>query len=240
MKRLLVAPARASTGDLRREGIEVLRPNFWVVRVNLLGLEPQKVHQLVKLLRTDPSDRVRKDFSKVETKMWKRYEAKGADRMSKASINVTGGTKDEPTMRALRIRLEKHGFESALVPGPLLLATQGGINPDVTVMPFATSSAFGPTKEILVKSAMVCNSGGIQDPDLDVEHGSSALWTSHSLRRLANTVAQRDAEKTGTSPGEIDIYLGWHEKILLKDMQVHYAAMSIRQRMDKAKITRGL
>ena len=76
-----------------------------------------------------------------------------------------------------------------------------------------------------------------QDPDLDVEHGRVAIWTTHSLRRGADTSARRHMERTGTSEGEIDIYFGWHEKILLKEMQVHYAAMSIRERMAKAKIT---
>ena len=43
--------------------------------------------------------------------------------------------------------------------------------------------------------------------------------------------------KTGVTEGQIDIYFGWHEKILLKAMQVHYAALSIRARMTLAKIT---
>ena len=29
---------------------------------------------------------------------------------------------------------------------------------------------------------------------------------------------------------------GWHEKILLREMQVHYASMSIRERMKQARI----
>ena len=45
---------------------------------------------------------------------------------------------------------------------------------------------------------------------------------------------------TGTSAAEIDIYFGWHEKILLKDMQAHYSAMSVRERFKKARITGGM
>ena len=60
------------------------------------------------------------------------------------------------------------------------------------------------------------------------------------MRRLADTVAQRDREAHGVSEAEIDIYFGWHERILLKEMQRHYAAMSIRDRMQKARITRGV
>ncbi len=70
------------------------------------------------------------------------------------------------------------------------------------------------------------------------------IWTcgqarsqSGPLRRLANTVAQKYRELTGASSSEVDIFFGWHEKVLLKEMQNHYAAMSIRERMNKAKIT---
>ena len=53
----------------------------------------------------------------------------------------------------------------------------------------------------------------------------------------SDTVARRYMEETGTSEAEIDIFFGWHEKVLLKAMQVHYASMSIRERMKKSKIT---
>jgi hypothetical protein len=39
------------------------------------------------------------------------------------------------------------------------------------------------------------------------------------------------------SEDQIDIYFGWHERVLLKAMQVHYASLSIRERMQLAKIT---
>ena len=44
-------------------------------------------------------------------------------------------------------------------------------------------------------------------------------------------------EVTGVTEDQIDIYFGWHEKVLLKAMQVHYASLSIRERMALAKIT---
>ena len=38
-------------------------------------------------------------------------------------------------------------------------------------------------------------------------------------------------EYTGATEDQIDIFFGWHEKVLLKAMQVHYASLSIRERM---------
>ena len=44
-------------------------------------------------------------------------------------------------------------------------------------------------------------------------------------------------EETGATEAQIDIFFGWHEKILLKAMQVHYEGLSTRARMALAKIT---
>ena len=66
-------------------------------------------------------------------------------------------------------------------------------------------------------------------------------WSTHSLRRLGDTVARRFMEVTARGSGgpdqQIDIFFGWHEKILLKAMQVHYASMSIRERMRTVRVT---
>ena len=78
------------------------------------------------------------------------------------------------------------------------------------------------------------------DPVLDVEKGREPKWTTHSLRRLADTSARQYMEVTGTTEAEIDLYFGWHEAILLKEMQRHYEAMSIRSRMKNARITQGI
>ena len=43
--------------------------------------------------------------------------------------------------------------------------------------------------------------------------------------------------KRGVTADQIDIYFGWQEKILLLAMHVHYASLSIRERMSTAKIT---
>jgi hypothetical protein len=114
------------------------------------------------------------------------------------------------------------------VPGPLLMAQK-------KIMPLSTSTASPHVKELLTKAWEELKKDG--DPDLDLPADKLPKWSSHSLRRLADTVARRYMEETGTSEAEIDIFFGWHEKVLLKAMQVHYASMSIRERMKKSKIT---
>ena len=129
-----------------------------------------------------------------------------------------------------------------IVPGPLLLSTGGGARSRVTFMPLAVGSTFAPTKELLDKAYRVANSNRFDtpDPDLELEPGTEPKWTTHSLRRLADWVARRDRELTGTSEAEIDIFFGWHEKILLKEMQRHYAKMNMRERSKQARITSQL
>ena len=67
--------------------------------------------------------------------------------------------------------------------------------------------------------------------------GKEPKWSSHSCRRGALTAGKRNRDKSEATEGEIDIYFGWNERVLLKAMQMHYEAMDTRQRMKKAKIT---
>ena len=108
-------------------------------------------------------------------------------------------------------------------------------------MPLDTSSTFKVTKEILARAFMVATADPTDpDPCLDLPAGQEPKWTTHSLRRLADTVARRDRTKNGVTEAQIDIYFGWQERILKKAMQVHYASLSIRERMALAIITGGL
>ena len=50
-------------------------------------------------------------------------------------------------------------------------------------------------------------------------------------------MARRDQELTEVSDEEIDLYFGWHEAILLKEMRRHYSAQQMRERMKQARIT---
>ena len=110
--------------------------------------------------------------------------------------------------------------------------------PATRAMPLATSSVFDVTKEILDAAWRHATKDDMDpDPDLELGAGDLPRWSSHSLRRLADTVARKYMEITGVTVDEIDIHFGWNERVLLKAMQIHYASMSIRERMKHAKIT---
>ena len=109
-------------------------------------------------------------------------------------------------MRDLRDQLVASGYVAQIVKGPLMRATTGGKYPKMTLMPFSVSSAFAPTKEFLEKREKAHVKAGADpndpDPDLDLPAGKEPSWSTHSLRRLADTVARRDREETGTSDGK--------------------------------------
>ena len=126
----------------------------------------------------------------------------------------------------------------SLVEGPLLLATTGGSYGKIKTMPLQSTSVFRATKEALTAAWRAANADpNDPDPELDLAGRTEPKWTSHSLRRLADTVARRFREETGTTEDEIDMYFGWHERVLLRAMQVHYATLAIRERMAQARIT---
>jgi hypothetical protein len=130
------------------------------------------------------------------------------------------------------------GLVANVIAGPLLLATTGGRYADFTLMPLAVGSVGGALKEVLESAYEVAMSDpDSPDPDIEIRAGKKPKFSTHSLRRLANTTARRYREETKTSADEIDLYFGWNERVLLKAMQVHYAKMSIRERMATAKIT---
>ena len=73
-------------------------------------------------------------------------------------------------------------------------------------------------KELLTQAAL--NLKG-KDEELDVEAGREAKWSSHSLRRLADTTARRFRVDMDVTEAEIDLYFGWHERCCSKKRRWH-------------------
>jgi hypothetical protein len=206
-----------------------------VVRVSLLGQNEASIQRLIAELKTCPVEQVRQHLGSSTKYIKLRYMAANA---AKKYVNIAGGGGEDEDVRETLEWVRALGYQASLVPGPMLLATTGGKTCALTLMPLSTSSTFAPTKELLqaayIKAGAV---PGDPDPDLDVRAGEEVKWTTHSLRRLADTTARRYMEITGTSEGEIDLFFGWNERVLRKAMQTHYATMNLRELMALAKVT---
>tara|TARA_B110000046_G_scaffold27863_1_gene28383 strand:+ start:160 stop:627 length:468 start_codon:yes stop_codon:yes gene_type:complete len=152
-------------------------------------------------------------------------------------MNVAMGGGSWRSLDLYRKELEAMGFHVSRLPAPLLLATTGGKYPKLKTTGLGVKTAAQHLAGCVKLAHLKANSEGKTDPDLDVEAGQAPKWTSHSLRRLADTVAKRYQSVSGVTDSMIDIYFGWNEKILLKAMQTHYRGMSVRERMKSARVT---
>jgi hypothetical protein len=225
-------------------GVHVTRPDFYVVRVGLLGVGNMvgqlPLERLLGYLTRCTHVSVQTHLGTSKLKATERVKAGSTGSQAKKYINVAGGRGADGSLVRLRDEIAALGFHVSIVPGPLLLASTGGKSSRPTLMPLSSSSTFTLTKEILNTSYLLANKDPSDpDPDLEVDFaaGEKPKWTTHSLRRMADTVARRYRELTGVSEADIDLFFGWNERVLLKAMQVHYASMSVKERMKKALVT---
>ena len=108
-------------------GFGVEQPNYYVVRVSLLGMVgdegADRVRLLGRILGRSESAEVRKWASFSELRASQR---RGAGSMDKRYINVVGGTWDCRDIRLACLELERAGFRQIdIVPGPLIRSTYG-------------------------------------------------------------------------------------------------------------------
>ena len=108
-------------------------------------------------------------------------------------------------------------------------------------MPLSTASTEKPIKKILTHACLTANSI-TPDPDLDQQERLRVKWTNHSWRRMGDVAARRAMNDTRFGravvlPWEIDLLFGWNEAKMSKEMQLHYAAMGLLDRIKQARIT---
>ena len=224
-------------------GARIERPDYWVVRVALAGMSTEGANaQFSRLLRLlSDSAAFAREHARVAISYAKqRKKADGPGSAAKRYVNVAGGRSSSAGVAAAVRALRAAGFGEfvSVVPGPLIRATSGFC---VTHMPLSTSSTFKTVKEILTSACRLANEA-TADPDLDLQGLLEALWTNHSLRRMSDTAARRYMNDVSygrdrVEPWEIDLLYGWNEAEMSKDMQMHYAKMSLRERIKQARIS---
>ena len=218
-------------------GVKVTRPDVWVLRVSFLGMAQETFDRLMSIIKKSGHICVAKYASTTIADSKLRYKASGVGSQAKKHMNVAMGPSDMPSLLAFKAELDQLGFEAAWLPAPLLLASSGGKFPKLKTTGLGVKTAADHLKACVKLAHLSANANGKMDRDLDVEAGHAPKWSSHSLRRLADTVAKRYQSQSGVTDEMIDLYFGWNEKILLKAMQTHYRGMSIRERMKSALVT---
>ena len=246
---------RAAGLDVRHDteaGAAVERPDYWVVRVSLLSMTAEEQRRLLALLekrQADTSAKARQMDLPAHARACAAYvrqrsKATGVGAQAKMYVNIAGGAANGEEITEAVAALEAAGFKvgenghARVVPGPLIRATSGYL---LTHMPLQTSSTFKTIKAITERACTIANSV-TPDPELDLQSRAVAAWTNHSWRRLADTTARRTRLDTrfgrdAVEPWEIDLLFGWNEAEMEKEMQLHYAAMGLLDRIKQARIT---
>jgi len=221
----------------RVEGVyEETRPDYWVVRVSLLGGSTDHLSHLGKVLRNSSVRNVRALASNSILRATQRSSLKH-DTEEKAYINVAGGKWNSPELRQVMLELRGAGLGrwSRLAMGPLIRASAGskvGLNH----MPLSPDSTYAILKEAMGMAYEQANSSESgPDPELDLMGALKPSWSNHSWRRFADKVARETRQTTGVSEVDIDLFFGWMEAFYQKLMQLHYAGRG--DRVKRARVT---
>ena len=240
--------AGIETSIVEEGGLMIERPDFWVVKVTLLGMDQTELETFTTWLMDPNRSSGIQAYAKNSVAYARtRHGATSAGSQAKKHVNIAGGRAgSREVLKALaevktfliRLKLEKLPAEqaadmAAVVPGPLLISTQHAL------MGLQPSSTYATMKQLLTSA---CDEVGANDPHMSAQQRAVAKWTNHSMRRTADTTARRT--KLVTEHGreivttqEIDLYFGWHEEELTKDMQIHYSTFSLQERIRQARLT---
>ena len=158
----------------------------------------------------------------------------------KKYVNVTGGRAGCWANRLIMRELAAVGLDSFAtpIPGPLMRSFTRKGRKMLCHMPHTANSTYqGPyaMKTVLEQAHAIVQASAEGDPEFDA--GTRIAFGNHSLRRFADTIARKSMPSLNISEEEINIYFGWKETELLKDMQRHYASMSLKERVKMARIT---
>ena len=123
------------------------------------------------------------------------------------------------------------GFDAegtlALTAGPLIRGTRGKL---LTHMPLGPQTASEMASLLQEAYALANADPSDPDPQLDLEGRDEPVFGEHSNRRLAATNARQNMATTGASEMDIDLSLGWQEKMYNAKMQIHYEQRFTRER----------
>ena len=183
-------------------GVKVTRPDFWVARVNLLGVrcdeDADEFFELLEHLRNSQIPTVQATLGGVIADAKSRYKASGVGSQEKKYINVAMGRKNDKGLNQIAKELDALGFEVSIIPGPLLLATTGGKYGKVKTMPLSSSTTFTPTKEILTEAwKAVCCDPHDPDPDLELPQGQVEHALAQTVGRHGRQALPRGHRRDG-------------------------------------------
>ena len=205
----------------QREGMKVIRPDYYVLRVSLLGMNESMREYFKKQLKTSSDKRVEEWGSYSARKVTER-EGNLNDGEEKKCVNIAGGRKAELAVCMQWLESIGLGKFGNIVPGPLLRATDGK---RVTHMPLQPGSSYTHLAKAMEDAYFMSRARGQDDAELDLgNHDPEKPKIGHHwARRKADQVARDTMDVTKTLPETIDEAFGWDQKQAKRKQQLHYA-----------------
>ena len=211
----------------------ILRPAASVVRVYIGGISTEDTSvQLEFLLEKLAASGMPEVVAHIaNTRFYAKLRNRVLTNEKKAYVNVMIARDEDPRLQELVDYLAKYGFSCvSIAPAPMFRATRGA---SITLMPLQENSTYENMIDLLPIAERISLQRG--DPDFDLEGRAKSTYGNHSLRQMADHVARKTMDQTGSSETDIDRMFGWNENYYKKRMQLHYAGRAARVR--RAKIT---
>ena len=205
----------------QREGMKIIRPDYFVLRVSLLGMTGPVREYFKKQLETCTDKRVAEWASYSARKVTERGRSLN-DGEEKKCVNIAGGRKAELVGCERWLESIGLGKFGNIVPGPLLRATDGK---GVTHMPLQPGSSYTHLAKAMEDAYFLSRARGQDDAELDLgNHDPEKPKIGHHwARRKADQVARDTMDVTKTTPETIDEAFGWDQKQAKRKQQLHYA-----------------
>ena len=229
-------------------GFSYVQPDSWSVKLSLLALPEDYLFRLDAALSeyggADKGVRPRKERLLKYAK-----DAREASTGGEAHkyVLLNEGPREWVGHAALMACLERHGLGVAnqdinLVPAPLLRATHksGAL---LMPMPLTYDNAHATQKSIFLEAYERANPPGDRDPEFDLQGHECPRWGQHSWRRFGDKTARDDKPRLtglGIEDKDVDLYCGWDQYELSKDMQTHYAGQQRSHRVRRCAITQSI
>ena len=231
----LAFPAAQITRDLWREsgfslveeerdGMKVIRPDYWVVRISLLGMNDKRVDDLLRAITQFCSEPAVLAHAKYTVRRINEKRKVKNDGEEKKYINIAGGAQKSVQVCNALAWVKSAGFGAFVnvVPGPLLRATDGA---RITHMPLQPGSTYRHLSTAVEQAYHISRAMPEKDTELDIggHDPDKPKIGNHWARRKADQVARDNMDELEIKEEDIDDGFGWNQKQRKRKQQIHYS-----------------
>ena len=221
--------------QFNRDGMRCVGPDYWVLRLSLLGMNDKDVDGIIKLISSCDIPEVAEQSSAVVSRIKQIRLAKGTHE-EKQAVNVVGGARESHTVRRAQAWANDCQWRAffRLVDGPLIRAFHGKL---LTHRPLQPGSTYLHLSKAVVDAYHLGRDSGIEDTELDLmgSDPEKPKVGNHWARRKGDKEARDFRHLTGVSEDDIDDQFGWNQKKRQQAQQIHYSGRT--ELLQKAKCT---